>query len=172
MKSCCLPLSTPGSLRSARLWPRLALLLVLLALVLVVLPGRVAASERGEVLIPIHVAAGTNLIHLARDYCHTPGDWRRIAAINKLAEPYLIIRDTTLQVPLSLLIVEQNTRVALEIADYGYVMESGRIVLEGQAQELRDNEDVREFYLGLDREGVRKSFREVKHYKRRKRWLG
>ena len=73
---------------------------------------------------------------------------------------------------LSLLIVEQNTRVALEIADYGYVMESGRIVLEGQAQELRDNEDVREFYLGLDREGVRKSFREVKHYKRRKRWLG
>ena len=73
---------------------------------------------------------------------------------------------------LSLLIVEQNTRVALEIADYGYVMESGRIVLEGQAQELRDNEDVREFYLGLDREGERKSFREIKHYKRRKRWLG
>jgi len=73
---------------------------------------------------------------------------------------------------LSLLIVEQNTRVALDIADYGYVMESGRIVLEGQAQELRDNEDVREFYLGLDREGERKSFREIKHYKRRKRWLG
>jgi len=73
---------------------------------------------------------------------------------------------------LSLLIVEQNTRVVLEIADYGYVMESGRIVLEGQAQALRENEDVREFYLGLDREGERKSFREVKHYKRRKRWLG
>ena len=73
---------------------------------------------------------------------------------------------------LSLLIVEQNTRVVLEIADYVYVMESGRIVLEGQAQALRDNEDVREFYLGLDREGERKSFREVKHYKRRKRWLG
>ncbi|MDO9402025.1 MAG: ABC transporter ATP-binding protein [Polaromonas sp.] len=73
---------------------------------------------------------------------------------------------------LSLLIVEQNTRVALEIADYGYVMESGRIVLEGRAQELRDNEDIREFYLGLDREGGRKSFREIKHYKRRKRWLG
>ena len=73
---------------------------------------------------------------------------------------------------LALLIVEQNTRVALEIADYGYVMESGRIVLEGQAQELRDNEDVREFYLGLDREGARKSFRDIKHYKRRKRWLG
>ena len=73
---------------------------------------------------------------------------------------------------LALLIVEQNTRVALEIADYGYVMESGRIVLEGAAEELRANEDVREFYLGLDREGGRKSFRDVKHYRRRKRWLG
>ena len=73
---------------------------------------------------------------------------------------------------LALLLVEQNTRVALEIADYGYVMESGRIVLEGRADELRANEDVREFYLGLDREGGRKSFREVKHYRRRKRWLG
>ncbi|MBI5257635.1 MAG: ABC transporter ATP-binding protein [Burkholderiales bacterium] len=73
---------------------------------------------------------------------------------------------------LALLIVEQNTRVALEIADYGYVMEGGRIVLEGRADELRANEDVREFYLGLDREGGRKSFREVKHYRRRKRWLG
>ncbi len=113
MKSCCLPLSTPGSLPSARLWQRPALLLVLLALVLVVLPGRVAASKRGEVLIPIHVSAGTNLIHLARDYCRDRGDWRRIAAINKLSEPYLIIRDTTLQVPLSLLVVEPLTaRVA------------------------------------------------------------
>ncbi|MES2226634.1 MAG: ABC transporter ATP-binding protein [Pseudomonadota bacterium] len=73
---------------------------------------------------------------------------------------------------LALLIVEQNTRVALDIADYGYVMESGRIVLEGRADELRANEDVREFYLGLDREGGRKSFRDVKHYRRRKRWLG
>ncbi len=73
---------------------------------------------------------------------------------------------------LSLLIVEQNTRVALDIADYGYVMEGGRIVLEGSAAELRSNEDVREFYLGLDREGARKSFRDVKHYRRRKRWLG
>lgn len=73
---------------------------------------------------------------------------------------------------LALLIVEQNTRVALALADYGYVMEGGRIVLEGQADELRANEDVREFYLGLDREGGRKSFRDIKHYRRRKRWLG
>ena len=73
---------------------------------------------------------------------------------------------------LTLLIVEQNTRVALDIADYGYVMENGRIVMEGPAVDLKTNEDVREFYLGLNLEGERKSFREVKHYRRRKRWLG
>lgn len=72
----------------------------------------------------------------------------------------------------ALLIVEQNTQVALDIADYGYVMESGRIVLEGTAESLRSNEDVREFYLGLNVEGQRKSYRNVKHYRRRKRWLG
>ena len=73
---------------------------------------------------------------------------------------------------LTLLIVEQNTRVALELADYGYVMESGRIVLEGSATDLKANEDVREFYLGLTLEGERKSYREIKHYRHRKRWLG
>ncbi len=57
-------------------------------------------------------------------------------------------------------------------ADYGYVMENGRIVLEGAAEELRNNEDVREFYLGLDLKGERKSYRDIKHYRRRKRWLG
>ncbi len=72
----------------------------------------------------------------------------------------------------TLLIVEQNTRVALEIADFGYVMENGRIVLEGPGADLRNNEDVREFYLGLNLEGERKSYRDVKHYRRRKRWLG
>lgn len=73
---------------------------------------------------------------------------------------------------MTLLIVEQNTRVALELADFGYVMESGRIVLEGAAETLRTNEDVREFYLGLNMEGERKSYRNIKHYRRRKRWLG
>ena len=72
----------------------------------------------------------------------------------------------------TLLIVEQNTRVALDVADYGYVMENGRIVLEGAASDLKANEDVREFYLGLNLEGERKSYRDVKHYRRRKRWLG
>ena len=73
---------------------------------------------------------------------------------------------------LTLLIVEQNTRVALDLADYGYVMESGRIVLEGPSSSLKTNEDVREFYLGLTVDGERKSFRDMKHYRRRKRWLG
>jgi len=72
----------------------------------------------------------------------------------------------------ALLVVEQNSRVALELADHGYVMENGRIVLEGTADELRRNEDIREFYLGMTAEGERKSYRDVKHYRRRKRWLG
>jgi branched-chain amino acid transport system ATP-binding protein len=72
---------------------------------------------------------------------------------------------------MAILLVEQNVRAALGIADYGYVMENGRIVLAGPAEKLRDNEDVREFYLGLSAVGSRKSYREVKHYRRRKRWL-
>ena len=70
----------------------------------------------------------------------------------------------------AILLVEQNARMALSIADYGYVMESGRVVLEGPASELRTNEDVKEFYLGLGDSG-RRSYRDVKHYRRRKRWL-
>lgn len=72
----------------------------------------------------------------------------------------------------ALLIVEQNATAVLQVADYGYVMEGGRIVLEGAADELSRNDDVREFYLGVDASGERKSFRDVKHYRRRKRWLG
>ena len=72
----------------------------------------------------------------------------------------------------TLLVIEQNVRVALSIANYGYVLENGRVVIDGSARELLENEDVKEFYLGLSLKGKRKSFREVKHYKRRKRWLG
>jgi branched-chain amino acid transport system ATP-binding protein len=68
-------------------------------------------------------------------------------------------------------LVEQNARRALQIADHAYVMENGRIVLEGPAAELASNPDVQEFYLGLSEGGARKSYRDVKHYKRRKRWL-
>ncbi len=71
----------------------------------------------------------------------------------------------------TILLVEQNAVAALRIAEYGYVMENGRIVLDGDAEKLRSNEDVREFYLGLTEVGRRKSYRDVKHYRRRKRWL-
>jgi len=69
------------------------------------------------------------------------------------------------------LLVEQNARIALGIADYGYIMENGRIVLDGPAAKLRGNDDVREFYLGLSEADRRKSFKELKFYKRRKRWV-
>jgi len=72
----------------------------------------------------------------------------------------------------SILLVEQNARMALNVVDYGYVMENGRVVLDGPADQLRENEDIKEFYLGLTQLGERKSYRDVKHYKRRKRWLG
>jgi branched-chain amino acid transport system ATP-binding protein len=72
----------------------------------------------------------------------------------------------------SLLIVEQNANVALKAADYAYVMENGRIVLDGEAAQLAQNADIKEFYLGLTSVGERKSYRDIKHYKRRKRWLG
>ncbi len=71
----------------------------------------------------------------------------------------------------TVLLIEQNARRALQIADHGYIMEQGRIVLEGPAAQMRENPDVKEFYLGLGDEGGRKSYRDVKHYKRRKRWL-
>lgn len=72
---------------------------------------------------------------------------------------------------LPILLVEQNVKLALAVAGYGYVLESGRMVMDGSAEKLRDNPDIKEFYLGLTDLGTRKSFRDVKHYKRRKRWL-
>jgi branched-chain amino acid transport system ATP-binding protein len=83
-----------------------------------------------------------------------------------------IIRRINKESGVSLLIVEQNANVALKTADYAYVMETGRIVLDGPAEQLRQNADIKEFYLGLTQVGERKSYRDVKHYKRRKRWLG
>ncbi len=73
---------------------------------------------------------------------------------------------------LSLLIVEQNAQAALGLADHGYVLEDGRVVLEGTAEQLRANEDIQEFYLGRQAGGERRNYREIKHYRRRKRWLG
>ena len=80
------------------------------------------------------------------------------------------IRNLNKEEGITVLVIEQNARRALEVADHGYILEQGRIVLEGNAAELSENPDVKEFYLGLG-EGGRKSYREVKHYKRRKRWL-
>ncbi|MBI4671049.1 MAG: ABC transporter ATP-binding protein [Chloroflexi bacterium] len=72
---------------------------------------------------------------------------------------------------LPILLVEQNAKLALRVASYAYVLENGRVVMDGQAEQLKENADIKEFYLGLTDVGTRKSFREVKHYKRRKRWL-
>ena len=82
------------------------------------------------------------------------------------------IKKMSSQEGMAIILVEQNARVALRIANYAYVMENGRVVLDGPAKQLSENEDIKEFYLGLTQVGERKSYRDVKHYKRRKRWLG
>lgn len=87
-------------------------------------------------------------------------------------EIYGIVQRFNAEEKTSILLVEQNAMAALSIAEYGYVMENGKVVLDGTADKLKDNEDVREFYMGLSQVGEKKSYREVKHYKRRKRWLG
>ena len=87
-------------------------------------------------------------------------------------EIYEIVQRFNAEEKTSVLLVEQNAWAALSIAEYGYVMENGKVVLDGPADKLRENEDVREFYMGLSQVGEKKSYREVKHYKRRKRWLG
>jgi branched-chain amino acid transport system ATP-binding protein len=86
-------------------------------------------------------------------------------------EIFEIIQRLNREQQLTVLLVEQNATLALGIAEHGYVMENGRIVLEGAAASLRENADIKEFYLGLTEVGARKSYRDVKHYKRRKRWL-
>jgi branched-chain amino acid transport system ATP-binding protein len=85
-------------------------------------------------------------------------------------EIFEIVRDLNDKERVSFLLAEQNTMVALRYADYGYILENGRVVMDGAAADLAQNEDVKEFYLGLSTSG-RKSFRDVKHYRRRKRWL-
>lgn len=87
-----------------------------------------------------------------------------------VAEIFEIVRDLNQREKVSFLLAEQNTNVALRHADYGYILENGRVVMDGPAAELADNEDVKEFYLGISTTG-QKSFRDAKHYRRRKRWL-
>lgn len=89
-----------------------------------------------------------------------------------VSEIFSVIQQMKDQGGISILLVEQNAHLALNVADYAYVMDNGRIVLDGPSEQLVNNEDIKEFYLGLNQLGERKSYREVKHYKRRKRWLG
>ena len=86
-------------------------------------------------------------------------------------EIFGIIKKINTEERTSILLVEQNANIALSTSDYGYIMENGRVVLDGPSPKLKENEDIKEFYLGLSQVGKRKSFREVKHYRRRKRWL-
>ncbi len=85
-------------------------------------------------------------------------------------EIFEIVKDLNSKENVSFLLAEQNTMVALRYADFGYILENGRVVMDGAARELAENEDVKEFYLGIAKEG-RKSFRDAKFYRRRKRWL-
>jgi branched-chain amino acid transport system ATP-binding protein len=85
-------------------------------------------------------------------------------------EIFSIVKNLNEKEGVSILLAEQNTNVARRFADYGYILENGRVVMDGEAKALAANEDVKEFYLGISKSG-RKSFRDVKHYRRRKRWL-
>jgi branched-chain amino acid transport system ATP-binding protein len=85
-------------------------------------------------------------------------------------EVFGIVKDLNQREKVTFLLAEQNTNMALRYADFGYILENGRVVMEGVAKDLANNEDVKEFYLGIS-SGERKSFRESKHYRRRKRWL-
>ncbi|MBI5912737.1 MAG: ABC transporter ATP-binding protein [Betaproteobacteria bacterium] len=87
-----------------------------------------------------------------------------------MQENFDALRELNRDFGIAILAIEQNARVALDLASYGYVMESGRVVYDGPAEQLRENREIQEFYLGLEG-GLKKSFRDVKHYKRRKRWL-
>jgi branched-chain amino acid transport system ATP-binding protein len=88
-----------------------------------------------------------------------------------VTEIFDIVHRLNQELGTTILIVEQNARLALELADYAYIMENGRIVLDGEAGEMARNPDVREFYLGVTESDGRRSYRDVKHYRRRKRWL-
>ncbi len=86
-------------------------------------------------------------------------------------EIFRILDRLNKEMKITILLVEQNVRIALTIADYGYIMENGKVVFEGTREALKNNDDVKEFYLGLSLEGGRRCYRDAKHYKRQKRWL-
>jgi branched-chain amino acid transport system ATP-binding protein len=130
---------------------------------------------------PAHQPGGLHLGRRAADVRHRPradGNPRMVLldepsmglAPQIVDEVFHIVKDLNSKGKVTFLLAEQNTNMALKYADYGYIMESGRIVMDGSAKDLASNEDVKEFYLGVGG-GERKSFKDVKSYKRRKRWL-
>lgn len=87
-------------------------------------------------------------------------------------EIFAVLQELNSQEKITMLLVEQNAKIALAISQHGYILENGRVVMDGTSEDLLANEDIREFYLGLSVKGRRRSYRDAKHYKRRKRWLG
>jgi len=125
--------------------------------------GYLSGGEQQMLVIGRAMMARPNLMMLAE-----PSLGLAPLMVNEI---YDIIKRFNTESKTSVLLVEQNVRIALSISHYGYVMENGRVVLDGTADFLKNNEDVKEFYIGLSAMGTRKSYREVKHYRRRKRWL-
>ncbi|MEH6403305.1 MAG: ATP-binding cassette domain-containing protein, partial [Sneathiella sp.] len=126
------------------------------------LAGYVSGGEQQMVAVGRALMAKPNLILL---------DEPSMGLAPQLVEEiFEIVKRLNEETGVSFLVAEQNATIALKYAHYGYILENGRVVMDGKASDLANNEDVKEFYLGLGGDG-RKSFRDVKHYRRRKRWL-
>jgi branched-chain amino acid transport system ATP-binding protein len=125
--------------------------------------GYLSGGEQQQMLIGRALMAKPRLVMI---------DEPSLGLAPKMIEEIFSLLERLKSQGLSLLIVEQNAQAALALADHGYVMEGGRVVLEAPAEQLRSNEDIREFYLGVGHGGERKNYRSIKHYRRRKRWLG
>ena len=132
-------------------------------------------TERGEVTKGTIEFRGQRVDRLSPDELVRLGvvqvmEGRHCFAHLTVEEIFEIVKSLNQKEKVSFLLAEQNTNVALRYADYGYILENGRVVMDGAAAELAANEDVKEFYLGIS-SGARRSFKDVKHYRRRKRWL-